>query len=132
MKRFVVAAAAAISLAGAAAPAAGAATFEVGMEDECLILSNQFLAPAAVAAWKQFGVDVVRIHARWWEIAPAQSASKRPAGFNPATPNDPQYNWGPLDTAVAIVHNAGIKPMITITGPGPLWTSGTPSKKEPR
>ena len=69
MKRFIAAAAAAISLAGAA-PAAQAATFEVGMEDEGLILSNQHLAPAAVAAWKQWGVDVVRIHARWWEIAP--------------------------------------------------------------
>ena len=62
MKRFVVAAAAAISLVGAA-PAAAQSTFEVGMEDEGLLLSNQFLAPDAVAAWKQFGVDVVRIHA---------------------------------------------------------------------
>ena len=129
MKRFLVAAAAAISLAGAAAPAADARTFEVGMEDEGLLLSNQFLAPDAVAAWKQFGVDVVRIHARWWEIAPEIDSQSKPDGFNAGDHADPQYKWANLDGAVRIVRSQGIRVMLTITGPGPLWSSSQPAKR---
>ena len=92
MKRFVVAAAAAISLVGAA-PAAAQSTFEVGMEDEGIFLANQHLAPGAAAAWKQWGVDVVRIHARWGDIAPGQETQSKPAGFDAANHADPQYNW---------------------------------------
>ena len=58
------------------------------MEDEGLLLSNPHLAPAAVIAWRQMGVDVVRIHARWWEIAPTRYARRRPPGFNANNPND--------------------------------------------
>ena len=90
----------AAALCAAAAPA-HAATFEVGMEDEGLLLSNPHLAPAAVLAWKAMGVDVVRIHARWWEIAPARTATRAPSGFNANNPNDPQYNWVALDNAIA-------------------------------
>lgn len=127
MKRFVVAAAAAISLVGAA-PAAAQSTFEVGMEDEGLVLSNQHLAPDAAAAWKAWGVDVVRIHARWWEIAPGIESEDKPAGFNAADHNDPQYKWANLDGAISIVRGAGLKVMLTLTGPGPLWSSQDPEK----
>ena len=44
----------------AAAAPARAADFEVGMEDEGLLLSNQHLAPAAVLAWRSLGVDVAQ------------------------------------------------------------------------
>jgi hypothetical protein len=128
VKRFVVAAAAAFSLV-AAAPAAAQSTFEVGMEDEGLMLSNQHLAPAAVAAWKQWGVDVVRIHARWWEIAPDIDERSKPSGFNAADHTDPRYDWGKLDAALAILRSQNLKIMLTITGPGPLWSSSQPSKR---
>ena len=117
---------------GAAAPPAHAAGLEFEIEDEGLLLSNPQLAPDAVNSWKKLGVDTVRVHARWWQIAPGASATKRPAGFVPTNPNDPQYNWHALDVAVNLVRSAGIKVMLSVTGPGPLWTSGSPSKKEPR
>jgi len=126
---MLVAAVAACALL-AAAPSAHAATFEFGMEDEGLVLSNQLLALKAVDDWHALGVDVVRIHARWWEIAP--QGTKKPAGFNANNPNDPQYRFANLDNAVAIVRNAGINVMLTITGPGPVWTSTEPSKNEGR
>ena len=129
MRRILVAAVAACALL-AAAPSAHAATFEFGMEDEGLVLSNQLLALQAVDDWHALGVDVVRIHARWWEIAP--QGTKKPAGFNANNPNDPQYKFANLDNAVAIVRNAGINVMLTITGPGPVWTSSEPTKNEGR
>jgi hypothetical protein len=118
-------------LCAAAAPAR-AATFELGMEDEGLLLSNPQLAPSAVIAWKDLGVDVVRIHARWWEIAPGDGATKAPSGFNAANPNDAHYRWGTLDSAVATVRATGMRVMLTITGPGPLWASSEPKRHNSR
>ena len=115
----------------AAASPARAADLEVGMEDEGLLLSNPHLARAAVFNWKAMGVDVVRIHARWWEIAPDRFARRAPSGFNANNPNDPRYNWAALDNAITEIRNAGMRPMVTITGPGPLWTSGDTSKRNP-
>jgi hypothetical protein len=114
----------------AAAPA-HAADFEFGMEDEGLLLSNPHLAGAAVLAWQEMGVDVVRIHARWWEIAPDRNARRKPSGFNANDPDDPRYDWAALDNAITQIRNAGIRPMVTITGPGPLWTSGDTRKRNP-
>ncbi len=74
---------------GAAAPPAHAAGLEFEIEDEGLLLSNPLLAPDAVNSWKKLGVDTVRLHARWWQIAPGASDAKMPAGFNPTNPNDP-------------------------------------------
>ena len=70
------------ALLGVAASPARAADFELGMEDEGLLLSNPVLAVPAVISWSQLGVDVVRIHARWWEIAPQTDAVKQPGGFD--------------------------------------------------
>jgi len=55
------------------------------MEDERLLLGHPDLAPEAVAEWKALGVDVVRIHAQWWNIAP----KRKPAGFHASDPADP-------------------------------------------
>jgi hypothetical protein len=128
MRRAFVLLLAAVALAAAAAPA-GAADFEVGMEDEGLLLSNQDLAPDAVGAWRAMGVDVVRIHARWWEIAPDITSSREPSGFDASDHTDTAYRWDALDRAVAMVRLAGMRPMLTITGPGPLWTSSEPRKR---
>src|SRR3954470_8272924 len=102
------------------------------MEDEGLLLSNPQLAPSAVIAWKDLGVDVVRIHARWWEIAPKGTATKKPSGFDAADPNDAGYFWSTLDTAVATVRATGMRVMLTITGPGPLWASSEPKRHNTR
>ena len=123
----------ALALVAALAVAAPArADLEIGMEDEGLILSNQHLAPDAVNAWRAMGVDVVRIHARWWEIAPDRNGRRAPSGFNAANHNDPRYSWANLDNAVRMVRDAGMRVMLTITGPGPTWTSSQPSKRNPR
>jgi hypothetical protein len=133
VKRLIAALAAGAALLAAASPAQ-ARTFEFGLEDEGLLLApqNAFLARQTSVDWHAIGVDVVRIHARWWEIAPAQTSATKPSGFNAADPDDPQYDWSKLDNAVSTVRDAGITVMLSITGPGPLWTSGSPSKHEPR
>ncbi len=117
-----------LALLLAAAAPARAAGLEVGMEDERLLLSGSPEAPAAVESWRALGVDIVRIHAQWGRIAPR----RRPAGFRASDPADPHYAWGTLDSAVRLVRAAGLKVMLTVTGPGPVWTSRAPARGNPR
>jgi hypothetical protein len=120
------------AMLGIATSPARAADFELGMEDEGLLLNNPVLAVPAVISWSQLGVDVVRIHARWWEIAPQTDAVRQPSGFDAKDPDDEGYNWSALDTAVKTVRATGMRVMLTITGPGPLWASTQPTKHNPR
>jgi hypothetical protein len=132
VRRALGALAAVAALLGIAASPARAADFELGMEDEGLLLNNPVLAVPAAIRWSELGVDVVRIHARWWEIAPQTDAVKQPAGFHAKDPDDEGYDWSALDTAVDIVRASGMRVMLTITGPGPLWASTDPGRHNPR
>lgn len=98
---------------------ATAAPHRVGMEDERLLLDSPAEAPAAVAAWAAAGVDVVRVHARWNVIAPRSRGSS-------------VHRWEELDRAVDLVRAAGMDVMLTVTGPGPLWTSRSPRRRNAR
>jgi hypothetical protein len=124
--RFVVILLAAVLLGPSGASAAGGV--EIGMEDERLLLSAPWEAPAAVAAWRELGVDVVRVHAGWARIAP--SGRKRPRGFRGGDHRSRRYRWRALDRAVSLVRANGMRLMLTVTGPGPVWTSrGTPKRR---
>jgi hypothetical protein len=104
------------------AHAASAKSTEVGITDDRVLLAGGTRADKAVAEWKKLGVDNVRIFALWRAIAPAS----RPAGFNGADPASPGYFWAALDEAVRRVRGAGMTVTLTITGPGPRWTSSSP------
>ena len=109
-----------------AAPAhAGAG--EIGIADDRILLGGGPLADRAVAEWKANGVDTVRILAMWSRIAPA----RRPSDFDSDDPTDPRYQWQQIDAAVARVRAAGMTVTLTVTGPGPLWTSTNPSRRKP-
>src|SRR5918998_3681647 len=109
-----------------AAPAhAGAG--EIGIADDRILMPGGPVADRAVAEWSAMGVDTVRIFALWSRIAPAH----RPSGFDPDDPNEPHYQWFYLDNAVDRVRAAGMSATLTITGPGPLWSSSAPRRGRP-
>jgi hypothetical protein len=122
--------AAAIVVAGAAS--ARAAGPEVGVSDDRILLEGGADADQVVGEWRAQGVDVVRIFALWSRVAPARHSERPPAGFDAANPNSPGYEWGRLDEAIRRVRNAGLKVMLTVSGPGPVWTSTSPAKHNPR
>jgi hypothetical protein len=113
------------------APAiAGAAEgVETGIEDERLLLgAPDDEAAAAVVAWRELGVDVVRLHASWSRVAPG--GRRRPRGFDGADHLDRRYRWWPLDRAIGLVRANGMRVMLTVTGPGPAGTgSGRPRRR---
>src|SRR3954447_8622139 len=113
------------------ASAARAAGPQLGIADDRILLGGGEAADKAVADWKKLGIQQVRIYALWSQIAPSVKAKKMPKGFKPADPDAPGYHWAALDGAVDRVAAAGMKPFITIPGPGPLWSSRYPGRKKP-
>jgi hypothetical protein len=109
-----------------------AADTQVGIADDALLFDHPDQAAVAVAVWRAFGIDVVRIRARWGSIAPAPKARRPPAGFSAGDPGDPRYDWTRLDRAVALVRSQGLAVIIQITGPGPVWASLSPGRDNPR
>jgi len=113
--------------------AAGAAPgMETGIADDAVLLAGGPTAAEAVAEWQRMGVDVARVHVHWLRVAPADTGGTPPAGFDARNPDDPLYDWGALDSALALLEAAGIRPMLAITGPGPLWTSSEPARGNSR
>ena len=80
-----------------------------------------------VAAWRDLGVDVVRLHAGWARTAPA--GRRRPRGFRAADHRSRRYSWEALDRAIGLVRENGMRVMLTVTGPGPVWTSRARPKR---
>ena len=119
---------------GAAAPASvlAAHSVRIGIADDGIQTADPGDAAATVARWKALGIQVARLHVRWVSIAPAQNARRQPRGFHASNPDDPHYHWGALDHAVALLHDAGIEPLLSVTGSGPLWSSTQPQLGNPR
>ena len=102
---------------------------EVGIEDEALIFSSQ--APSLTTIWRTMGVEYVRVQAYWNALSPATNSPTMPAGFDPANPNSPGYNWAPLDAAVDAVVSRGLRVMLTLNQSGPRWASSEPNVAKP-
>lgn len=113
-----------------AAPA-HARAFEVGMAADGLMLGPESEARKAVAEWRELGIDVVRLQVQWSRVAPQPRAYSPPAGWDPANP-EAGYDWGQLDQAVRLLVEAGIRPMLLLGGPPPLWASTRPRAGNPR
>ena len=107
---------------------------ETGIADDAALLNEPSDAKAAprCRAWAALGIDDVRIFVQWQAIARANSAVKAPAGFDSADPDSPGYNWSRVDRAVDLVSAAGMRPMLVVTGPGPLWASQVPARHSVR
>jgi hypothetical protein len=107
-------------LAAAAFPAAAMAGPLVGMADDRVLLAGGTPADRAVATWAADGIDVVRIFVRWDVASPSPNSRTRPAGA--------PYDFARVDAAVDRVRAAGMQPLLTLTGPGPVWGMQDPSR----
>jgi hypothetical protein len=116
---------------GAATPAS-ARVMQTGIADDAVLLGGGPDADKAVARWQALGVDTARIQVSWAGVAPSPETPTPPPGFQPANPDDPGYRWGVIDAAMARLEKAGIKPILMLDGPPPLWGSGNPARGNPR
>lgn len=110
------------------ATATAAPDLEVGIADENVLNG---LTPggtdATVAKWKASGVDDVRIFAQWDKFAPSPGATKQPTGFLDTDPAS--YDLTGLDRKIDAVVKHGLNVTLVVTGPGPVWGSSEPARR---
>lgn len=123
---------AALGAAIGSSAALAARTMAVGLADDATVLWDQENAPSVVARWKAAGIETVRVDVRWAFVAPDAMAATPPLGFDASDPDAPEYDWERIDRAVAILRTAGLKPMLVLTGSGPLWATRDPALGNPR
>jgi hypothetical protein len=107
--------------------AARAAGPEIGVSDDRVLLAGGSKASKMVDEWKRDGIDTVRIYLLWSRVAPGAKSKTMPKGFDPT--NTALYDWYSYDLAVDLVRSAGMKVSLTVSGPGPYWSSTSPGKK---
>ncbi len=83
---------------------------------------------ASMAEIANLGVDVVRVNIIYYKIFRNPSARRRPAGFDAADPNSPQYDWSQMDRFMRLADDNGLQVLGTITGPGPHFATRNPSR----
>jgi len=118
-------------LLAAAAPASGRA-LQVGMASDGLLLNaSPQDAEKAIVEWTKLGIDTVRLQVQWSRVAPSPRSYEPPDWFRPGD-HTSGYHWGDIDRAVGLLVKHGIRPMLMLSGPPPLWGSSRPRAGNPR
>ena len=137
MRRLVLLAAIALTLAAGACTASASSKAEYGVQDDAWLQVGTTKIPLLLdrlSTLDRLGVDVVRYTLRWDHIA-----LHRPK--KPANPDDPAYDWTPADALLAGLHAHGIDVVPTLWGT-PGWengrlsssskAAGKPARSQPR
>lgn len=111
------------ALALAARPAPVAATSPHGLKLGLADASFESSDPALGEGWldraRGAGAELALLDVVWSAIAPR----KQLAGFEPANPADPAYNWTSLDAAVRGAVAVGMQPVLDVDY-APAWAEG--------
>ena len=132
LSAVLVAAAAVCAALAATASAAVEARAMVGISDPVATGPTAGLLEAFAPRWRAAGVDLASVTADWREIAPEKESKAPPAGFDGGDPSSPLYNWANLDRVINVLRTNKLEPLLTITGPGPLWSSTDPERGSAR
>jgi hypothetical protein len=116
-----------------AAPAAASPTQEtIIMDDPHVVHGSAQQVERAFATFAQLGADRVRVSVQWHLLAPSPRSKQRP-DFGPGGPADPASYpaaaWERYDRIVLAARRHGLRLLFTITGPPPLWATGTPERR---
>ena len=106
--------------------AAASKQLQVGVSDPAITDGDPAVLTAFAPRWRDAGVDVAMVTADWRAIAPDAEKDTPPVGFDDSDPQSPLYNWERLDHTIKTLTRNRIEPIVTVTGPGPLWGSSDP------
>jgi hypothetical protein len=120
--RAVLATLCLLALAPASASASGNAELSI-IDDVLLLGAPQEEIDRNMALFSSQGVDRLRVSAFWNQLTPAADSREKPAGFDGANPADPGYAWDPLDRVITSAARHGLRVMVSISTPAPLWAT---------
>jgi len=108
-------------LAGALSPATaeGASPQRVGASDRGLTTGLAGVVAREPVVFRRIvssGARFVHIFVPWGRIGPRHP----PAGWQPADPADPNYDWSSVDSAVSEAARLGLEPVLMVHG-APVW-----------
>jgi hypothetical protein len=111
------------------APAFASAEQEsILMDDSEFVYADAPHVDQRMAEAKAMGFDRVRVSVLWRVLAPNANSEDRPAG----DATDPRWygqgKWDRYDRIVQLANAHGLGVLFSITGPSPLWATGTPEQ----
>ena len=83
---------------------------------------------SATAELKNLGVDIIRTNVNFNKIYRTPTDRKKPSDFTASDPGNGHYNWAATDRLVALARANNVKILMTVTGPGPYFSSESPSR----
>ena len=107
-----------VALVGAAvvAPSArGAHGVQYGLTDDAWLQDGRGQLRSRLATLSSLGVQIIRYTLNWNRIAPSQPT-------DPASPNDPAYDWSATDPVLNGLRTAGLCVVLQIVGT-PSWAN---------
>jgi hypothetical protein len=114
-----------VNVAGAAA---SSRQESVLMDDSEFVYQDAQHVDQRMAEAKALGFDRVRVSVYWRLLAPNPDSKTKPAG----DATDPawygQGKWDRYDRIVELAAKHGLGVLFTLTGPSPLWVTGTPKQ----
>jgi len=127
----LLACAALLALAALALPAGASASstqLSVIQDDRELFGVSGANPEERMAEIRSLGADVVRTNVIFYKIFRQPSLRSRPANFVASDPDSSFYDWSQIDRLVNAAQANGIQILFTVTGPGPHFTSSSPSR----
>jgi hypothetical protein len=116
------------ALLAPAAASAGTSQLSLIQDDRELLGGTGEDPTAAMAELRALGVDVVRTNVIYNKIYRTPRDRRKPSGFNPSDPGSPKYDWTATDRLVDSARANGMMVMLTLTGPGPFFSSSSPRR----
>lgn len=120
----------AAGLGATAAPASASRAVVTTIADDGVLNGAHGDPAPIVAGWSAAGIRNVRMFAEWSHIAPAPNDATPPAGF--AGASEGTYAFGALDRKIDLVRRNGMTVTLVVTGPGPVWGSLEPGRRNGR
>jgi hypothetical protein len=118
-----------VALAAVPAMASASSRQSSTMEDDAVFLGLTKQNPdKALAEAKYLGADSIRVFVVWSRVSPSPKSRTIPAGFDPADPNSPGYDWSLYDAFMKRARAHGLKVILSLSAEIPYWASNQPSK----
>ena len=98
------------------------------MDDSEFVYADAQHVDQRMAEAKALGFDRIRVSVYWRLLAPSPDSKQKPAG----DATDPRWygqgKWDRYDRIVELAQKHGLGVLFSVTGPSPLWVTGTPAQ----